>query len=178
MSAPTHIRKSAPELNVSKFKNVLLYLSEQCAGKPNVGERVMNKLLYFCDFNYYEMYEEHLTGAQYVKRQYGPVPLKIESIVSEMQRDRLIKIINTDYYGHPQKRYIPLVRPDLKHLSAAEMEVINRVVAQLGCLSATGISDYSHNDMPYVASQEGEVIQYNLVLYREAPYSVSTYNNE
>lgn len=57
------VRVSVPELNVSKLKNVLLYMLERCAGKPNMGESVLNKLLYFCDFNYYELYEKHLTGA-------------------------------------------------------------------------------------------------------------------
>ena len=56
-------RVSVPSLQVKKFKNVLLYILERCAGKPNVGETVLYKLLYFSDFNYYELYEEQLTGA-------------------------------------------------------------------------------------------------------------------
>ena len=56
-------RISAPVLHWNKFKNVLLYILEKCAGKPKVGETVVNKLLYFSDFNYYEVYEEHLTVA-------------------------------------------------------------------------------------------------------------------
>ena len=63
-----------PTLQVDKFKNVLLYILERCAGKPNVGETVLYKLLYFADFNYYELYEEHLTGAKYRKLPFGPVP--------------------------------------------------------------------------------------------------------
>ena len=31
-------RISVPTLKVNKFKNVLLYILEQCAGKPNIGE--------------------------------------------------------------------------------------------------------------------------------------------
>ena len=46
-------RISVPKLQVSKFKQVLLYILERCAGKPNVGETVLYKLLYFSDFNYY-----------------------------------------------------------------------------------------------------------------------------
>ena len=30
-------RISIPDLSISKFRNVLLYLLEKCAGKPNVG---------------------------------------------------------------------------------------------------------------------------------------------
>ena len=46
-------RISIPTLQISKFKNILLYILEKCAGKPNVGETVLYKLLYFSDFNYY-----------------------------------------------------------------------------------------------------------------------------
>lgn len=35
------IHISVPTLQVSKFKNVLLYILERCAGKPNVGETVL-----------------------------------------------------------------------------------------------------------------------------------------
>src|SRR5665811_2454349 len=68
-------RISVPHIKLSIFKNVLLYILERCAGKPNVGETVLYKLLYFSDFNYYELYEEHLSGARYRKLPYGPVPV-------------------------------------------------------------------------------------------------------
>lgn len=64
-------RISVPTLQVGSLKNVLLYILERCAGKPNVGETVLYKLLYFSDFNYYELYEEHLTGANYRKLPFG-----------------------------------------------------------------------------------------------------------
>ena len=40
-------RISAPTLNIEKFKNVLLYILERCAGKPNVGETILSQILYF-----------------------------------------------------------------------------------------------------------------------------------
>jgi hypothetical protein len=67
-------RISVPTLQINNFKNVILYILERCAGKTNAGETVLYKLLYFSDFNYYEMYEEHLTGAKYRKLPYGVVP--------------------------------------------------------------------------------------------------------
>ena len=56
-------RIEVPKLKTAKFKQVLIYILERCAGKPNVGETLLYKLLYFCDFNYYELHEEHLTVA-------------------------------------------------------------------------------------------------------------------
>jgi transcriptional regulator with XRE-family HTH domain len=174
----TEERIAVPEMSVSKFKNILLYILEKCAGKPNVGETVLYKLLYFSDFNYYEMYEEHLSGARYRKLPYGPVPKRFEAIVASMIEKDEIKKIKTEYYDKIQTRYIPLIKPDLTKLKASETEVMDRVIEQMSDWSAATISQYSHNDMPWKASKEGEEISYELAFYRRPPYAVRTYNED
>ncbi len=171
-------RVSVPAMSVSKFKNVLLYILERCAGKPNVGETVLYKLLYFSDFNYYELYEEHLSGARYRKLPYGPVPLSFEKIVSSMIEKGEIKKIKTEYFNKLQTRYLPLEKADLTKLLASQKEVIDKVIDQMSDWSAASISDYSHNDMPWKASKEGEIIEYELAFYRDPPFSVRNYGNE
>jgi len=177
-SQRSEIRVSVPALQVAKFKNVLLYILERCAGKPNVGETVLYKLLYFADFNYYELYEEHLTGAKYRKLPFGPVPQKLDTIVGQMMEKNEVQRIKTDYHGYPQTRYIPLIKSDLTLLKASEKEVIDKVIEQFSDWSASAISAYSHKDMPWLASKEGEEIDYELAFYREAPFSVRNYGNE
>ena len=171
-------RISVPTLQVNKFKNVLLYILERCAGKPNVGETVLYKLLYFSDFNYYELYEEHLTGAKYRKLPYGPVPQKMDTIINQMIDKKQLQRVKTNYHGYPQTRYLPLEKADLTELRASEKEVIDRVIEQMSDWSASAISDYSHKDMPWLASKEGEEINYELAFYRDAPFSVRNYGDE
>ena len=169
-------RISVPTLQISKFKNVLLYILEHCAGKPNVGETVLYKLLYFSDFNYYELYEEHLTGAKYRKLPYGPVPQKLDAVIGQMIEKGQLQRVKTTYHGLPQTRYLPLIKADLTELRASEKEVIDRVIEQMSDWSATMISEYSHKDLPWEATEEGKDISYNLAFYRELPYSVRVYN--
>jgi len=169
-------RISVPILKLNKFKNVLLYILERCAGKPNVGETVLNKLLYFSDFNYYELYEEHLTGAKYRKLPYGPVPQKLDTIIMQMIEDKQIQRIKTEYYDKMQTRYIPLVKADLMELKASEKDVIDKVIEQMSDWSAAAISSYSHKDLPWEVTEEGKDISYELAFYREQPYSVRMYN--
>ena len=170
-----NIRISVPELKVDKMKNVLLYLLEFCAGKPNIGETALNKLLYFCDFNYYELYEEHLTGARYKKMPYGPVPQQLVSIINQMTSNKQLQRIKTEYHGFMQTRYLPLEKPDLTQLLAAEKKVIDDVIRQMGDWNASQISEYSHCDKPWRATEEGKYISYNLVFYRRPPFSVRVY---
>lgn len=171
----SYTRISVPKLQVNKFKNVLLYILEHCAGKPNVGETLLYKLLYFSDFNYYELYEEHLSGATYRKLPFGPVPKKLDSIIKSMIEDGELKRIKTEYHNYPQTRYIPLRKADLTKLKASEKEVIDKVIDQFSDWSASAISDYAHKDIPWMASKDGKEINYELVFYREAPFSVRNY---
>lgn len=170
-------RVSEPNLNIDKFVNILLYLLEKCAGKPNVGEKLIYKLLYFADFNYYELYEEHLTGASYLKISYGPIPQDFELIIEKMLESKRIKRIKTDYQKSKQIRYIPLEKSNLKELKASEKEVLDSVIDQFSNWSTSAIEEYSHKDLPWLVSKEGEIINYEYSLYREAPYSVRNYGN-
>lgn len=171
-------RISVPSLKINKFKNILLYILERCAGKPNVGETVLYKLLYFSDFNYYELYEEHLTGANYRKLPYGPVPQKLDTIINQMIDKGQLQKIKTEYHGFPQTRYFPLEKADLTKLMASEKEVIDRVIEQMSDWSASAISHYSHNDLPWEVTDDGKSISYELAFYREQPYSVRNYGEE
>ena len=171
-------RISVPTLQINKFKNVLLYILERCAGKPNVGETVLYKLLYFSDFNYYELYEEHLTGAKYRKLPFGPVPQKLDTIIGQMIDNGQLQKIKTAYHGYPQIRFLPLEKADLTELKASETDTIDKVIEQMSDWSAAAISNYSHKDMPWLASKEGEEINYELAFYRDAPFSVRNYGDE
>ena len=54
------LRIRVPKKKLDIFKQVFLYILNKVGGKPNVGETVLHKLLYFIDFDYYEKFEENL----------------------------------------------------------------------------------------------------------------------
>ncbi|MDR1944825.1 MAG: hypothetical protein LBQ59_01735 [Candidatus Peribacteria bacterium] len=47
-----------PETNEKKFREVLLYILEKLSSKPSFTETVLHKILYFSDFDFYELYEK------------------------------------------------------------------------------------------------------------------------
>jgi len=167
-----------PIFNKEKFKEVLLYILEKCGARANVGETVLYKLLYFCDFDFYELYEEPLTGAAYRKISYGPAPCNFQPIIKEMIDHGQIKKVATEYYGKPQKKYLPLVNANINKWSAREKEVIDNVIERLSSMDASSISDYSHSDIPWEVANDKEIIDYDAVFYRNLPYSVRVYPEE
>jgi transcriptional regulator with XRE-family HTH domain len=164
--------------NPAKFKQVLLYILEKVGGKPNVGETVLYKLLYFIDFDYYEKYEENLMGATYIKNQYGPTPLEFNAIVQQMKKKHEIEEVKSEYFKFPQKKYLALQRADLALFTGREIEHIDEVLARLSDKNAKELSDYSHGDIPWLTREFGEELAYESVFYRDEKYSVRNYDDD
>jgi Plasmid maintenance system antidote protein len=169
------IRINVPQNNLEKFKEVLLYILNKVGSKPNIGETVIYKLLYFIDFDFYEKYEEQLIGATYVKNHYGPTPVEFEKIAGKMTDKEIVRV-KSSYFNFPQTKYLPLRKPDLTKLKASEIEVVDNVLDKLSNMNASQISDYSHNDVPWLTTEDGKIIEYESVFYRTAPYSVREYD--
>lgn len=169
------IRINVPQNNLEKFKEVLLYILNRVGSKPNIGETVIYKLLYFIDFDFYEKYEEQLMGAAYIKNHYGPTPAEFEKIVKKMTGKEIVKV-KSSYFDFPQTKYLPLRKPDLTKLKASEIEAIDNVLNKLSDMNAKQISDYSHNDVPWLTTEDETIIEYESVFYRTAPYSVREYD--
>ena len=172
------IRINVPQKNLKKFKEALLYILNKIGSKANVGEVVIYKLLYFIDFDYYEKYEEQLIGATYIKNTHGPTPVEFKKVVEKMIKDKEIELVESKYYTYPQRKYLPLRNSDLSVFKANEIEIIDKVLIRLSDLNATQISEYSHNDVPWLATEDGKTIEYESVFYRTKPYSVREYTGE
>ena len=171
------IRINVPAKNLEKFKEILLYILAKVGSKPNIGETVIYKLLYFIDFDYYEKYEEQLIGATYIKNKHGPTPIEFKKIVDKMIKDKEIEKIKSTYFSFPQTKYFPLRKPDLSELKANEMELIEQVLCKLSDMNAIQISEYSRNDVPWLTTENEKEIEYESVFYRTAPYSVREYRD-
>jgi len=165
-------RIDIPRKNLKKFKEVLLYIIGKVGAKPNVGETVIYKLLYFIDFDHYERYEEQLIGATYKKNKYGPTPIEFRKVIDQMIEANEIVKIPDKYFNYPQTKYLPLRNPDLSQLSAPEMDIIDHVLNRLSDMNAGQISEYSHNDVPWLTADEGGILRYEAVFYRTPAYSV------
>ncbi|NOY35534.1 MAG: DUF4065 domain-containing protein [bacterium] len=174
----SEIRINVPQEKAEKFKQVLLYILAKIGGKPNIGQTVLYKLLYFIDFDYYEKFEEQLIGAKYIKNHYGPTPVAFAKIIGDLDRAGKVEKIKSKFYKHEQTKY--LVNPeepiDLSALSARELAHIDWEIDRLGDLTATQISALSHIDTPWKVAKEREALEYEHVFYRPEETSVRNYD--
>jgi transcriptional regulator with XRE-family HTH domain len=172
------MRISIPQENIEKFKHVLLYILAKVGAKPNVGQTVLYKLLYFIDFDYYELYEEQLMGLQYIKNNFGPTPVDFKKMIDEMVQNQELEEVKTKFFEKDQTKYLPISEPNLSLFSAHEIKHIDRILEKHSDKTAKELSNLSHKDIPWIAAKMKEVIKYNAVFYRNDDTSVRAYENE
>ena len=164
---------------VDTLREVLLYVLDKVGAKPNVGETVLYKLLYFIDFDYYEKHGKSRTGLTYMKNHHGPTPTQtFSSVVNRMKDKKELETVETEFFNYLQKKYLPVVKPELKHVSADELRHIDEVLARLSDKTATELSNISHRDMPWLATEEGADISYQLAKYRTTDTTVKATEDE
>ncbi len=168
----------ATSKNLDKFKQVLLYVLGKVGSKPNIGETVLHKILYFIDFDYFEKFEENLMGATYIKNRHGPTSVELKDIFADMQKKGEIEAVKSQYFKYEQKKYLPLKRPNLDKFSARDIEHIDEVLARLADKNAKEIENYSHEDIPWKTAEEGQSLSYESVFYRDERYSVRNYDDK
>ncbi len=170
-------RISVPQERVEKFKQALLYILAKIGGKPNIGQTVLYKILYFIDFDYYEKYEEQLIGARYIKNMHGPTPVVFTKIAQQLEKEGKIEAVQSKFYKYDQTKYLvnPNLPLDLSELSGQEIAHIDWELNRLSDFTATQISALSHKDTPWFVAKEKEILSYEHVFYRPEETSVREY---
>lgn len=172
------MRISVPKENITKFKEVLLYILERVGARPNIGETALYKLLYFIDFDYYEKYEEQLIGAKYIKNHFGPTPIEFKKITDEMIKNGELEKVRSKHFQYEQKKYLPMRSANLKILSGEEIKHIDKTLNRLAWKNAKELSDYAHSDTPFLIHDSGEEISYESVFHRDDKHSQRNYDDE
>jgi len=104
--------------------------------------------------------------------------LEFKKIVEKMIKDEEITKVESTYFQYPQTKYLPLRKADLSKLKANEIVVIDDVLNKLSDMTAAQISEYSHNGVPWLTTEDGKIIEFESVFYRIAPYSVREYGED
>ena len=161
-----------------KFKQVLHYIVHQCGCLEKFGKTVLFKMLYFSDFDFYELHEEKLTGENYRKLPNGPAPCNFDEVIEELGGEGKIAHSTRKVGVYDQNRYESMRHPEINLLSANELDVINNVIKRCQTMNATQISAYSHLDAPYKSTSDLDIIDYELVFYRDDMSSVREYPDD
>ena len=153
-----------------KYKQMILaYLRSPMSTDGKVPKTKLAKLLYLADFAWYYEKLESMSGMQYMRRAYGPVPDSYFRSLDELEEEGKITI--------DRRRDAILVsiglgaksqRPDL--LNSEEIALIKRISTKWKDRRTQEIVDFTHEQLPYKLCALDEVIPYELITQENSEY--------
>jgi hypothetical protein len=142
-----------------KFKSLVHYVCSRRADDPStLGAVKLNKTLWLSDLSAFYHLGRPITGARYVKRQFGPVPTPILPVLRELEIEGVLKVTEADHYGKRKTEYVVHVPATNEFLSSEELAIVERMI-KFVCdkHTATSISEISHDHI-WKAAEDGEEI--------------------
>jgi hypothetical protein len=153
----------------TKLNELILYLCRRSEGDDAFGGVKLNKLLFFCDRASFLDLGASLTGLQYEKQEYGPVPVRMREIVEELGRRGDVIEVERVFHGHSQKRLVARREADLSLFRAEEIALVEKQLQRFWGVSARAVSDASHELLPWQLARMGDVIPIETVLLEARP---------
>lgn len=128
-----------------------------------VPKTKLAKLIYLADFaNYYNTHES-MSGLEYRKIEYGPVPDYYFRLMEELNDEGKININSTDKGALliSETRAGEIVDDNL--LSSEEKRLIKKIAKKWRGKNTAEIVAFTHSQIPYSFADRGEIVPYELI---------------
>jgi hypothetical protein len=165
------MRINTPQKNLVKLEQVLLYLLSEIGGYCNVDLDSIFALMYFIDFDFYELNESQLVGLEYIKTPSGMESIDFKKLVAKMVLEQKLEIVPFEN----KFKLLPLIKADLKVLNGTELIAIKSVIARYGLKSFSQLNELICSDTPYRVAKVGLPLEYEHAFYRQDRFSVREY---
>jgi len=153
-----------------KYKQMILaYLKSPVSTDGRVPKTKLAKLLYLADFAWYYEKFESMSGMQYLRRAYGPVPDPYFRALAELEEEGKITI---DRKGDAMLVSIGAGanRQKLDLLQKDEVELMKKISTKWKDKRTQEIVDFTHEQLPYKLCAPDEVIPYELITQQDPEY--------
>lgn len=156
--------------NTTKLQELMLHVARQCVTHQLFGTIKLNKILFFADMRAFAETGNTITGADYEKREFGPVPLGVTEEIDQLVADKAAVVYPRAMPDlTTQKRLTPLRDANLSAFTAQEIAFANDVIEWMRPMSAEQISELSHESVGWEAARMHEVIPPGTALIPRRP---------
>lgn len=157
------------DIDKVKYKNLILYLAQRIGARPNVGETVFYKMIYFVETLALTK-GGSMTNEKFYKMQYGPVPASFQTITREMIDNNELDKVSGRYFTYMQTKYLP--RVVATGLTPEDQSTIDKIIETLGDKTATELSDLSHQDEPWKQAANDAYVDLSLITQTDREQAV------
>ena len=151
------------QLQWDKFKAVAAYLTERSQHDDSFGSTKLVKLLYYADCAAYLHSGKPLTGSNYIHMDHGPYPEGWRSLVDQLEREEIVRVDVEEISGGYQRRR-PLLgqKATTSALSDEDRAILDDQLRRFAEFNAHDIEEYSHDELGWRITVQGESIPYRL----------------
>lgn len=144
------------KLNKEKIYNVITFLADSTILKTK-----LLKEMFYADFLFYKENCKSITGLEYAKLPFGPVPDKFEKILSIGYKEDIIDYelvldASKEYYEITSKKEF---NKDL--FTKEELTILKKVKDYFKDYNTSEIVEYSHKEKAFIATNKCEKISYD-----------------
>lgn len=141
-----------------KFSAMVLFFAHK--SRELLKTKLM-KLLNYSDMIFYKENGISISGVRYVHLPYGPVPENFDILLGTMEADHIAHIEVFYDNSYEKHQVVPEEDTPKEILSDEEIAVMERVYDKFARFGSVEISNYSHKEKGYSATQKGEIISYS-----------------
>jgi hypothetical protein len=141
---------------------ILAYLQTPLSKDGRIPKTKLAKLLYLADFSWYYNTMKSMSGMQYLRRAYGPVPDPYFRALTELEEEGKIVV--------DRKGDALLVsagegasRQKLDLLQKDEFELMKKIAVKWKDKRTQEIVNFTHQQLPYRLCSPDEIIPYELI---------------
>lgn len=144
------------KINKDKIVNMILIFAKNCVLKTK-----LLKEMFYADFLFYKNMGASITGLEYAKITYGPVPDGFNDIINDCVVDGVIdynvEFIN-DYENHNIHGRVDI---DYSVFSKEELEIINKVDSFFKNFNSKDVVNFSHEEKAFTDTEFFKNISYD-----------------
>lgn len=161
--------------NLEKYKQMILaYLRMDISKDGKIPKTKLAKLLYLADFAWFYDHLESMSGMQYRKIAYGPVPDTFFRALDELEGNGKIVI---DRKKDDGKDLFLISESEsnknekIQTISSEEKILMEKIAEKWKNKKTQDIVNFTHNQLPYLMADDEEMVSYALIT-QEDPHEV------
>ena len=155
-------RKIFP-LRWDKLAAAVAYLAERSRNDDYFGATKLVKLLYYADCEAYLRMGQPITGATYIHMPHGPYPDEWQAMLRQLQDEQAIRILEEDIpNGNRRRRPVAGTPATTDALTEQELRFLDEQLQRFADFNAAQIEEYSHDELAWYVTKQGEVVPYEL----------------
>jgi uncharacterized phage-associated protein len=150
-------------LNLEQYRNAILYFVKFC-NNDLLGRTKLYKLLYYLDFISHRDTGKSVTGDVYIKQDYGPVPARVDEMITSLREEGKITTDLVPATNGTQRVKFALTPDTVVNESVfdeTQRKLLENICTEFSSWTREKIVNQTHLEAPWFFSKPFEIVDYD-----------------